>query len=102
MPQTTHQSLKGLLLQGLMLGSVALLAMNMLAPSTHAGSSDTVKVCHHPPGNPSNIRIIEIPRSALNDHLAHHDTVFQPFYQDADGDGFGTPMVTIEACTDPD
>jgi hypothetical protein len=75
MPLTNYQSRRRLLLQGLMLGSVALLAVGGLAPPMLAWSADTVQVCHRPPGNPSNIRIITVAQSDVAAHLAHGDTL---------------------------
>jgi hypothetical protein len=54
------------------------------------------------PGNPSNIRIITVPLSDQNDHLAHGDTLLTTFYHDADMDGYGTPLEPpMDACTAP-
>jgi hypothetical protein len=61
-----------------------------------------VKVCHRPPGNPSNVQIKTLDsQSAIDAHLAHGDTFVETFYQDADGDGFGTQLSTIIACEAP-
>jgi Putative metal-binding motif len=101
MPRINHTSLKGLLLKGLLLGAVVLLTMGVLAPSPPAHAADKVKVCHRPPGNPSNIQIITVDVSAVAAHIAHGDTLVETFYHDADGDGYGTPLSTIQACSAP-
>jgi hypothetical protein len=62
----------------LVLGSVALLAMGVLAPSTQAHKADKVKVCHRPPGNPSNFRILSVAPSAVAEHIAHGDNLVEP------------------------
>ncbi len=38
-------------------------------------SSQFVIICHHPPGNPSNMKTLTISRAALPSHLAHGDTI---------------------------
>ena len=40
---------------------------------TAEGPSDSVEVCHIPPGNPDNAHTISIGESALEAHLAHGD-----------------------------
>ncbi len=40
----------------------------------HKDKEEKVKVCHVPPGNPSNAHTIEIGSSALQTHLAHGDS----------------------------
>jgi hypothetical protein len=99
MPLTHYQSRRRLLRQGLMLGRVALLALGVLAPPMLAWSADTVQVCHRPPGNPSNVQLITVGQSAVAAHMRHGDTFPETFYQDADGDGYGTPFSTIQACS---
>ena len=38
-----------------------------------AAADDKVFICHYPPGNPSNVQIIEVSVSAVPAHLAHGD-----------------------------
>jgi len=33
-----------------------------------------VTICHHPPGNPTNVQTITVGQSAVPAHLAHGDT----------------------------
>jgi hypothetical protein len=106
MPLTQYQSLKGLLLKGLLLGSGALLAMGVLAPSTPGATSDKVLVCHRPPDNPSSFRILAVASSAVAEHLAHRDNlvaaeVCDGVDNDCDGvvdNNLGTCTVGIGAC----
>ena len=78
MLRNTHQTLRVILLKGLLLGSVALLALGVLAPCVQGQSGDKVMVCHRPPGNPANFHIITVDPSAVDDHLAHGDNVVEP------------------------
>lgn len=59
------------------IGGIVLVAATLLsasvAPKVVAERADKVDVCHRPPGNPENTRIIRISRNALADHLAHGD-----------------------------
>ena len=41
-----------------------------------AAAADKVVICHFPPGNPSNVQIIEVAESALDAHFAHGDAPF--------------------------
>jgi hypothetical protein len=44
-------------------------------PASNSGSdNDKVTICHIPPGNASNRKVMSIPRSALAAHLGHGDT----------------------------
>jgi hypothetical protein len=42
--------------------------------SNSGGDNDKVTICHIPPGNASNRKVMSIPRSALAAHLGHGDT----------------------------
>jgi hypothetical protein len=52
------------------------------------GSAEKVLVCHIPPGNPDNLRAIDISVDALEAHLAHGD-IEGECPVDGDGDGGG-------------
>jgi hypothetical protein len=78
MPRTNYQYRRRLLRQGLLLGSVALLALGVLAPPMFAWSAEQVLVCHRPPGNPSAFETKPLPPGAVAAHLAHGDNVVGP------------------------
>jgi hypothetical protein len=63
-----------------------------------AMADNRVQVCHYPPGNTENWRIITISVNALAKHLAHGDKIPMTFYEDFDEDGYGNPDVSIENC----
>jgi hypothetical protein len=58
------------------------------------GSAEKVSLCHIPPGNPGNARVISISPDDVEAHLAHGDTLetdpCPPVDGDGDGDGGGT------------
>ena len=58
-----------------------------------------VPLCHQDEQGRS--RLIWINEHAVPAHLEHDDHGLQTFYQDADGDGFGDPANTAEACVLP-
>jgi len=70
--------------------------------SGSATAGNKVKLCHYPPGNPENWRIIAVSENALEAHLAHGDMIPMICYEDADGDGFGNSHVSTETCEMPE
>jgi hypothetical protein len=50
---------------------LVLLALTWVVPPAFAGS-DKVMICHIPPGNPDNVRILSVGPSAADDHIAEH------------------------------
>ena len=42
------------------------------------GAQETVAVCHRPPGNPSNFRILNVAPSDVAAHLGHGDNLVEP------------------------
>jgi hypothetical protein len=60
--------------------SLVVVSLGLLVRPGYGGSTEpkTVKVCHHEPGYPSYIRIIEVPQSDLDDYLARGDTPVMP------------------------
>jgi hypothetical protein len=85
--------------------SLVVVSLGLLVRPGYGGSTEdkTVKLCHRPPGNPTNVEIKEFRKgsSAEEAHLKHGDTYVATFYQDADADGYGTPLSTIEGCKPP-
>ena len=71
-----------------------------------AASSDKVSVCHLMGGaSRARVRLIRIAASAVEAHLSHGDYLAPTFFRDADGDGYGDPLVTAEPrgdCTGPE
>ena len=45
----------------------------LLAFAAAAAAQDKVDVCHRPPDNPSNVKLITVGAAALADHLSHGD-----------------------------
>ena len=44
--------------------------------SAISGEEAQVTICHHPPGNPTNVQIITVGESAVPSHIQNHgDTV---------------------------
>jgi hypothetical protein len=69
--------------------------------SGFAMANDKVQLCHYPPGNTENWRIISVSENALAKHLAHGDRTPMILYEDFDGDGYGDPDDSIETCEMP-
>jgi hypothetical protein len=69
--------------------------------SGFAMANDKVQLCHYPPGNSENWRIINVSVNALADNSAHGDGTPMTFYEDFDGDGYGNPDDSIESCEIP-
>jgi hypothetical protein len=65
---TDHHSMKGLIV-----GSVALLAMGVLVASPQAVAGSKVQVCHRLPRIHGGCQLILIEQSAVSAHLAHGD-----------------------------
>lgn len=57
---------KGLLFLGCVVGMLGMTSFTL---------DPKVKICHIPPGNPSNMHTIEVSQSAVAAHLAHGDFV---------------------------
>jgi len=63
---TTKNGLRITLIWALMIALIP-------AGSAFAVPADKLEICHRPPDNPDNVRIITISRNALATHLAHGD-----------------------------
>lgn len=83
-----------------MKGACAVLLLTVGIASTASAQSVRVPMCHQ--DGQTRIRLIWINDQAVPAHLEHGDSGLQTFYQDADGDGFGDPANTAEACGQPE
>lgn len=82
-------------------GVLFLLAVGMVSTaSAQSGGAIRVPVCHQ--DGQARLRLIWINEHAVPAHQEHGDSGLQTFYQDADGDGFGDPANTAEACGQPE
>lgn len=70
------------------------------APGTTVAGQERVDVCHI--DGTGTYSIITIADPAYDSHIAHGDIAVQTFFVDADGDGFGSTSLTVEACTTPE
>ena len=71
-----------------------------LAVTTPAAAGNKVEICHSE-GNGS-YHVIEVNENALDAHLGHGDHYPFSVHADADGDGYGAPDASSEACEVPD
>src|SRR3954469_23405312 len=58
-----------MLTQGVVIGTLML----MYASSATAQTGTKVDLCHRPPGNPSNAKLMSVDATNVSDHLAHGD-----------------------------
>jgi hypothetical protein len=77
-------------------GSVLLLCF----ASTVFAAQNKVDICHVK--GQGKFKLLTIAEPAYAAHIAHGDKDVEHFFQDADGDGFGSPVEVITACDVPE
>lgn len=95
----THRLLKMVLIAAVFVASSMAGEHSLVLGTASAAPSPKVKVCHIPPGNPSNWHTITISENALQAHLAHGDLpgACGEFCETLCDDG---NACTIDACDD--
>ena len=76
------------------------LSLGLLRPGTGFATQEKKNLCHLE-GNGS-YTIITIPEPAWQTHFDHGDMDVITYYEDNDGDGFGTTASTLEDCVLPE
>jgi hypothetical protein len=78
---------------------VGTLVLGFMSAGTVFAGQSKVTICHIT--GQGTYEIITIADPAYPSHIAHGDKAVETFYIDADGDGYGSSLMTIADCTAP-